>query len=220
MALDIGTIIIGITLFVIFGIFLLFDLFGRNEKYGYLAYITALIPVNFIWGMEYDPLFAYLILFILWIITLLRDTIGMYLKKNKEINEILLYLALAILVQLIISAILPETNTNLKDFTEKLWFFWLPNVHSSVFIYATIVNGFKIAATILVFLVIVPLILDIRDEEIGTPILIFFMAIFVAPFLFLGYVWLPELMWVLTFLFSVILFILLLLITKSGKETK
>ncbi|MHA1912736.1 MAG: hypothetical protein ACW986_01215 [Promethearchaeota archaeon] len=220
MAIDIGTILIGITLFVIFGIFLLFDLFRRNEKYGYLAYITALIPVNFIWGMGYDPLFSYLILFILWIITLLRDTIGMYMKKDKEINEILLYLALAILIQLIISAILPETTPSLKMFTEKFWFFWLPNVHSSVFIYPLIINGFKITATILVFIVIIPLILDIKDEEISTPILIFFVVIFIFPFLFLGYVWLPEQMWVLTFFFSVILFILLLLITRSGKETK
>jgi hypothetical protein len=220
VAIDIGTIIIGITLFVIYGIFLFFDLFGRNENYGYLAYITALIPVNFIWGSGYDPLFAYLILFILWILALLRDTIGMYMKKNKEINSILLYLALAILIQLILSAILPETNSTLKFWTEKLWFFWLPNVHSPIFTNITIINGFKIVATIMVFLVIVPLIIDIKDEEISTPILIFFVVIFIAPFLYLSYVWLPLQMGVLTFLFSVILFILLLLITRSGKEPK
>jgi len=220
VAIDIGTILMGITLFVIFGIFLIFDLFRRNEKYAYLAYIVAVIPVNFIWGMGYDPLFSYLILFILWIITLLRDTIGMYLKKDKEINEILLYLALSILIQLIISAILPETNPSLQMFTEKLWFFWLPNVHSPIFTNPLIVIGFKIAATILVFTVIIPLILDIRDEPISTPILIVFVVIFIFPFLFLSYVWLPEFMVILTFLFSVILFILLLLLTKSGKETK
>ena len=101
MALDISMIIILATLFIIFGVFLLFDLFKRNEKYGYFAYIVAVIPVNYFWAAGYDPLLAYLILFILWIITLLRDTIGVYLKKNKEINEILLYLTLAILIQFI-----------------------------------------------------------------------------------------------------------------------
>ncbi len=99
---DISSIIILITFFVVFGIFLLFDLFKRNEKYGYFAYVAAVLPVNMYWSLGYDPLFAYIILFILWDITLLRDTIAVYLKKDKEINEILLYLFLGIIIQLIV----------------------------------------------------------------------------------------------------------------------
>jgi hypothetical protein len=219
MAVDINMIIILTTLFVIFGVFLLFDLFKRNEKYGYFAYIVAVIPVNYFWASGYDPLLAYLILFILWIVTLLRDTIGVYLKKDKEINDILLYLTLAILVQLILSAILPEVNSDLQLFTEKLLYFWLPNLHSTIFL-DSIVLGFKVSATLLILLVIVPLILDIKDEEVPLPLFVIIIAIFIIPFLYLSYVWLPEQMGVLTFLFSVILFILLLLITRSGQEAK
>jgi len=221
VALDISMIIILATLFIIFGVFLLFDLFKRNEKYGYFAYIVAVIPVNYFWAAGYDPLLAYLILFILWIITLLRDTIGVYLKKNKEINEILLYLTLAILIQFILSAIIPEINSDLQLYTEKILFFWLPNVHStSVMFLDPIVLGFKVSATLIILLVIIPLILDIKDEEIPLPMFVIIIAIFIIPFLYLSYVWLPEQMGVLTFLFSVILFILLLLITRSGKEAK
>ena len=72
----------------------------------------------------------------------------------------------------------------------------------------------------MVLLIIFPLILDIKDEEATLPILIVFVAIFILPFLYLSYIWLPEAMGVMTFLFSVILFIVLLLMTKSGKETK
>ena len=219
MALDISMIIILATLFIIFGVFLLFDLFKRNEKYGYFAYIVAVIPVNYFWAAGYDPLLAYLILFILWIITLLRDTIGVYLKKNKEINEILLYLTLAILIQFILSAIIPEINSDLQLYTEKMLFFWLPNVHSTIFL-DSIVLGFKVSATLIILLVIIPLILDIKDEEIPLPMFVIIIAIFIIPFLYLSYVWLPEQMGVLTFMFSVILFILLLLITRSGKEAK
>ncbi|GAH77578.1 unnamed protein product, partial [marine sediment metagenome] len=111
---DISSIILLITFFVIFGIFLLFDLFKRNEKYGYFAYVIAVLPVNMFWSLGYDPLFAYIILFILWDITLLRDTIAVYLKKNKEINEILLYLFLGIIIQLILTAIIPEVITSLQ----------------------------------------------------------------------------------------------------------
>lgn len=214
-------VIVIITFFVIFGIFLCFDLFKRNEKYGYLAYIVALLPVNFYWGLANDVLFAYFILFILWIITLLRDTIGLYLKKDKEINEILLYLTLGIIVQLIVSAILPEVNSDLivpYNGTEKFLYFWLPNIHRDIFTPST-VGAFKIAATLMIVLIIIPLILDIKDEEATMPILIVFVAIFILPFLYLSYIWIPEAMGVLTFLFSVILFIVLLLITRSGKES-
>jgi len=224
VALDVSSVIILVTLFIIYGVFLGFDLFKREEKYGYLAYIVAVVPSNYLWYVSleidnFDVLGAYLVLFVLWIITLLRDTVGVYLKKNKEINEILLYLSLGILVQLIVSAILPEINSDLETSTEKLWFFWLPNVHSTVFS-SSIATAFKLAATLLVLLVIIPLIIDIKDEEVPFPVFIIIIAIFVAPFLYLSYIWLPDAMAVLTFLLSVILFIALLIITRSGKETK
>jgi len=224
MALDASSIIILVTLFIIYGVFLGFDLFKREEQYSYLAYIVAVVPSNYLWYLSleidnFDVLGAYLVLFVLWIITLLRDTFGVYQKKNKEINDILLYLSLGILIQLIISAILPEVNSDLETNTEKLWFFWLPNVHSAVFS-PSMATAFKIGATALVLLVIIPLIIDIKDEEVPFPVFIIIIAIFIAPFLYLSYIWLPEAMAVLTFLMSVILFIVLLLITKSGKETK
>ena len=222
MPLDVPSVIILITLFIIFMIFLVFDLFGRNEKYGYLAYPIAVIPVNFYWGMGGDSLFAYVILFLLWTATILRDTVGIYRKKEKEINEILLYLALAVLIQLIISSIIPANNPALQyPYTEPYWFFWLPNVHSTIF-NPGIVSTFRITATILIFLIIVPLILDIKDEEVPLPIIIIFVAIFIIPFLYLSYIWIPDPagFWTLTFLFLVILFLILLLITRSGEETK
>ncbi|MHA2130313.1 MAG: hypothetical protein ACW99L_10105, partial [Promethearchaeota archaeon] len=155
---DISSIIIIVTFFVIFGVVLGFDLFKRNEKYGYLAYIIAVLPVNFYWGLGYDPVMAYIILFVLWDITLLRDTIAIYLKKDKEINEILLYLFLGIIIQIIASAILPEVNESLKTYTEKVLYFWLPNVHSTIQL-NSVALGFKVAATLMVILVIIPLII-------------------------------------------------------------
>lgn len=219
--LDINGIIILATLFVIFGIFLIFDLFKRNEKYGYLAYIVAIIPVNCYWALGYDPLVAFLILIILWDITLLRDTIGVYLKKEKEINAILLFLTLAVLIQIIVSAILPEVMDELQvEGTERYLYFWFPDVHAEGIFANSVVIGFKVSATLLVFLVIIPLLLDIKDEDVPLPIFILIIGIFIVPFLYIAYLWLPEYMGVLTFLFSVILFVVLLLITKSGLEKK
>ena len=218
--ISISSIIVIATFFVIFGVFLLFDLFGRNEKGAYFAYIVAVIPVNIYWGLGYHPVIAYIILFVLWDITLLRDTIAIYLKKDKEINEILLYLFLGIIIQIIASAILPEVNESLQDYTEKVLYFWLPNIHSAIFAIESITLGFKLAATLLVLLVIVPLIIDIKEEEIPLPVLIVFVALFILPFMFVSFLWVPEAYGVFAFLLSVILFVVLLLITRSGLETK
>ena len=224
--LDINALIILITLFVIFGVFLLFDLFKRNEKYGYLAYIIALVPVNYLWYLtstigigELDVLGAYVVLIVLWDICLFRDLIGVS-KEKKDFDDVILFLGLGIIIQLIISAILPadQLNPDMLVNTEPFVnYFNLPNIHNEIF-NDNIVLAYKALATLMVFLVIVPLILDIKDEEVPFIVIIIIMAIFILPFLYLSYLWLPDASAVLTFLFSVILFIVLLMITRSGKE--
>ena len=224
---DINAIIITGTLFVIFGVFLVFDLFQRNERYGYLAYIVALIPVDFLWFLQFDVLGVYLILFILWNLCLLRDLFGVARKKDpKEINDIVLYLALGIIIQTILTAILPVSIPTMQTNTAPYWFFYFPDIYNlssgteSWFPNLQILFGFRILATILIGLVIVPLLVDLRDEEVPLPVFIIIIGLFIFPFLYLSYIWLPEAMGVLTFLMSVILFIILLIITRSGKEVK
>ena len=90
-SLDINSTIVLVTLFIIYGIFLCYDLLKRNEKYGYLAYIVALVPANFLWFLNFDVLSVYLIMFILWDICLIRDLWGVADEK-KRINDIILYL--------------------------------------------------------------------------------------------------------------------------------
>ena len=221
---DINSIIFTVLLFVIFGVFLFFDIFKRNERYGYLAYIIALIPINFLWFLQFDVLGVYLILFILWNLCLLRDLIGVSRKKDpKGINDIVLYLVLAIIIQAILAAILPASNPIMKTNTTPYWFFYFPDIYTSTFLIEGWVNpvillGFRITATLLVGLVIMPLLVDLRDEEVPLPVFIVIIGLFILPFMYLSYIWLPEAMGVLTFLMSVILFIVLLIITRSGKE--
>ena len=203
-----------------------FDLFKRNERYGYLAYVIALIPVNFLWFLQFDVLGVYLILFILWNLCLLRDLFGVARKKDpKEINDIVLYLALGIIIQAILTAILPVSIPTMQTNTIPYWFFYFPDIYTSVYgieawVNTTILLSFRVMATALVGLVIVPLLVDLRDEEVPLPVFIIIIGLFILPFLYLSYIWLPEAMGVLTFLMSVILFIILLIITRSGKEVK
>lgn len=211
--------------FIIFVIFLLFDLFQRNEKYGFLAYLVALLPVNYLWVLfPENPLLIYVILFILWIACLIRDLVFVY-AKTKEYDDILLFLLLGVIVQIIITAILPEIVTTAKINTTHWLFFYLPDVYTGTFDIKTWVNiylllAFRILTTLLIIMAITPLILDIKDEQVPFPVIIIIVAIFIIPFLILSWIWMPPIMPVLTFLFSVVLFIVLLIITRSGKEKK
>ena len=215
-SLDINSTIVLVTLFIIYGIFLCYDLLKRNEKYGYLAYIIALIPANFLWFLNFDVLGVYLVMFILWDICLIRDLWGVA-EEKKRINDIILYLLLAIVLQLILAAVLPVSFVNLQQGNAVFWFFWLPNIYGIPQNLA-ILTAFRISASILVGLVIVPLLIDLKGEEVPLPVFIIIIGLFILPFLYLSYIWLPEATPVLTFLMSVILFIVLLLITRSGKE--
>jgi hypothetical protein len=222
---DINAYIILFTLLIIFAVFLIFDLFKRNEKYAYLAYLIALAPVNYLWALNFDVLGVYFVLFILWCICLLRDLWGVKQDK-KEINDIVLYLVLAIVVQFILTAVLPVTNSFFRTNT-TVWVgvFYLPDIYTNTFAIESWVNpiillGFRLTATLLIILVIIPLIVDLKDEEVPLPMFIIIIALFILPFLYLSYIWLPSAVPVLTFLMCVILFIILLLITRSGKEAQ
>jgi len=134
-------------------------------------------------------------------------------------------LVLALIIQLIITAILPPANALLQTNTELFWFFYLPDIYDVNFapeswVNLDILTAFRITATLLVILIIVPLLVDIKGEEVPVPVFIIIIGLFIIPFLYLGWIWLPQAMAVLTLLFSVILFIVLLLITRSGKEVQ
>ena len=225
--LDITSIVLFVSFIVIFAIFFLFDLFKRNEKYSYFAYIIVVLPINYLWYLtsvtgsifeSIDVLMVYLVLFILLDICLLRDLFFVY-RKTKEFDDIVLFLILGLLVQLIITSILPVSVPALQADTEKLLFFWLPNIHSQTVTWNSGVRtAFQLSATLMIVLAIIPMILDIKDEELPLPILVLISCIFILPFLFLSVIWLPGAAGVLTFLMCLILFIVLLIITKSGQE--
>ncbi|NHJ87210.1 MAG: hypothetical protein FK734_17230 [Asgard group archaeon] len=223
--MDILYIVMLATFFVIFGVFLFFDLFKRNEKYAYLAYLVVLLPINYLWYLTSisDSIFSEitsLTVFLIWIILLdvclLRDLIFVY-RKSKEFDDILLFLLFGLFVQLIISAIIPNSVDELQLDTAELWVFYLPDVHDSNINSSGIQVGFQAAATFMVLLAIIPLILDIKDEEISLPVNVIISTIFYLPFLYLAYIWLPSVaMFAIAFIMSVVLFILLLIITKSS----
>ena len=222
-----NAIIILITLFIIFGVFLFFDLFRKGTKWGYLAYSIALIPANTLWvmgnGRNFEVLAVYMVIFVLWDIVLLRDLLIVF-RKDKDYNDILLFFLLAVVIQLIVSAILPSDQLNSShslrtDTVTILNYFYLPDLHNVAW-QSTTLWGFRLSATLMVILLLIPMIVDVTQNEEPVPFLVVIIltAIFIIPFLFLSYIWIPDSIGVLTILFCVILFIILLILTKGRQR--
>jgi hypothetical protein len=229
MALNTEGLIVLITFILLFGVFLFFDIFKRNERYRYLAYIVALLPVNYLWIVELfgrsSIVYVYIILFILWILCILRDMILVY-RKTKEYDDIFAFFIMAAVLQIILSAIIPEVVPALKpsgppfnNYTVKFWYFYTPDIFDPT-LDPDLGLAFRLLVTALGIFIIAPLLLDIKDEALPLPVLVVITAIFILPIILFSFIWIGEGWPVLTLLFTVIFFIALLVITKSGKEAE
>lgn len=220
---DIGEIIVAATLFIIYGIFLFYDIFRRGEKWGFLAYIMAVIPINYLWYLGTDVLLVYVVLFMLWNVCLLRDLVFVY-GKSREYDDIFLFLLLGVLVQVVLTAILPanQMNPHMQQNTVAWAYFYFPDVYTENYAIESWVNpsyllAFRLTATLMVILAIWPMIVDLKDSEehISLLALIIIDLIFVLPFLWLAFVWAGGVGLPLVFLFAVILLIILLILTRE-----
>ncbi|MHA1733753.1 MAG: hypothetical protein ACTSU5_17540 [Promethearchaeota archaeon] len=226
LALGTNEIVVLITLFIIYGIFLLYDLFGRDEPLGHLAYIMALVPGNYLWylftvegsGLEsLGSLGAYLILVILWLVPLLRDLFTTR-GDNKDLDDVVLFLVIGIIVQLILSAVLPSPSVipSLQAGCTTYWkYFYLPDLGAQAYSSAMVLS-FKLVSTLLVLFVIIPLILDLKGESVAPWIILIIVALFAIPLAYISWLWLPDSWYLLLFLELVILAIVFLRITTSG----
>ncbi|TFG06062.1 MAG: hypothetical protein EU539_08730 [Promethearchaeota archaeon] len=220
---DLGSIIVATTFFIIYGIFLFYDWFRPGEKWGFLAYVTAVLPADTLWFMGFDVLIAYTVLFMLWNVCLIRDLLFVF-RKDREYDDIFLFLILGIIVHIILTAILPapQVNPKMQQNTAPWGFFYFPDVYTATYGIQSWVDpsallAFRLSATFMVILVIMPMIVDLKESEehISLLALVIIDAIFILPFLWLAYVWVGGLGWPLTFLFAVVLLIILLLLTRE-----
>ncbi len=119
------------------------------------------------------------------------------------------------IIQVIVSGVLPELIIPLKTLedTVKVTFFYLPYIFVSDYtIY------FQSLVTVLGLFIIVPMLLDIKNEPVPFPAIVLLTLFFIAPILLFSFIWWPDYFWLLGLILSVLFFILLLATTRSGKE--
>jgi len=230
-------IIVFITLLIIYAMTLFWDALKREEPYGNAAYLTALLPANFFWWAIMEPeglgagntinaLGAAALLVTLWLIAMLRDIFTT--RKQKDLDDVVLALVVAIVIQLILYAVLPAPsvlgsvlNDNAAGYTMVSWGWWIMPDITGYAVNSPILLWFRLAASALVLCVIIPMIMDLKGTKVHASVLIIITAIFSLPFAFLAYIWVPDVSgtWVaILFLLLVLLVILLLWIAKEPKK--
>ena len=129
-------------LLVAFGLiylaFLLYDLLKRGDNKGSIAYVVALLPANYLWyivaknGMgEFGMVGAMTVLVSLWLLAIIRD---IYLKDRaqgyKDADDVALMLIIGLILQIIVSAILPAipANAAMQNGTIILWKYFYNSV--------------------------------------------------------------------------------------------
>jgi hypothetical protein len=214
---------------IIFGIIyvglLCYDLFKRTEKLGYLAYIAALGPANYLWflvtknaqALDFGATGAMAILSGLWILCVIRD---IFIRKV-DADDVALVMLVALVIQLIMSAVLPAIPglAALKESTTTtLNYFYLPNISTDDPLNLTALNMillYKIMATVLTLMIVIPIVVDLKGTPIKPFPILIITLIFLAPFAYISYLWLPSASWVLLILIEVLFFFLLLALAKK-----
>ncbi len=234
MAVAIQEWVLLIAFLLIYGIFLAYDIFKRSgeEKYGYYAYILAVLPANYLWYiivkgglLSFGYTGAMAVLVGLWILLVVRDIFIKDKEKGiKDADDVALMLVISVIVNAIASAVVPEIPDGdfMKQGAQNYWgYFYRPQLNHAALDSLTVLS-YRILLTILVFLVLIPILLDLKGTKANIVALIVLTLIFMAPLGYLVFIWSGPspnvgMMVVWMFLGAIIFFMLLLGITR-GKD--
>jgi hypothetical protein len=225
-------VVVLITLIIIYLVFLLFDAFKRKERLESVAYLAATLPFAFMWSTNMiNYLGALFLMELLLTFCLCRDIAIVFIlkKKNRDYAVSIVMFGVATGVYFLFAAILPAISSvtptpigGRPDVSNWLNIAWLPYINNLAdpFLYP-----FRLMTTINVFLIILPFLYEVKKAEtrVGIWANIILAVIFTLPTLFLVHLWSKpiDLMGVvyvsLGFLFGVLYFIMMLMITRGRK---
>ncbi len=234
LPINLADLILLISFTIIYLVFLFYDLFKRGDKYGSIAYIAALLPTNYLWYVvtknglfDFGLTGSMMVLAIFWLLAVIRDIFIKDKDKGfKDADDVALMLIIGIVINLILSAVLPSlsgVNNHMSEGADIVWkFFYIPLLDSPAAngpLFGIILT-YKILATVLTVAIIVPIVMDLRDAKVTLAALVILTVIFLLPFTYLAFIWAPDptLIWVFLVLFGVIFFTFLLIITRGEKK--
>jgi len=234
LPIDLADLILLISFTIIYLVFLFYDLFKRGDKYGSIAYVAALLPANYLWYVvtkhglfDFGLTGSMMVLAIFWLLAVIRDIFIKDKEKGfKDADDVALMLIIGIVINLILSAVLPSlqgVNNHMNEGASSIWNFFyiaLLNPAAPDAPLLGIILSYKILTTVLTVAIIIPIVLDLKDAKVTLAALAILTVIFLLPFTYLAYIWAPDpaLIWVFLVLFGVIFFTFLLIITRGEKK--
>ncbi|MHA1109617.1 MAG: hypothetical protein ACTSRE_00835 [Promethearchaeota archaeon] len=231
MPINLGQWIVFFTFIMLFLVFIFFDVFKRDEPYGNIAYIAAVIPSIYMWHLVTLPANlssysgwgatgAWVVLTGLWSIAMIRDII-LVMQKHKDIDDVALWLGVAFIIMLVASAILPidVLMDHLQNTSNQVMgFLYMPDVHYAA--HSTTLLLLQSLSTFIVLGLIVPMIRDFRGQPVNMFALLIVTILISAPFALISFLWLPQFWYALLSAFAVLFFIMMLLLTRGGNQHK
>ena len=229
-----GQWIVFVAFILLVFVFLFFDMFKREESYGNIAYIAAVIPSVYFWHLvTLDANFlsyegwgatgAWVVLTGLWSIIMLRDII-LVLNKRKDIDDVALWLGIAFIIMIVVCAILPidVLVQHMQRTTNLTWgFLYMPDVHGKVVETWPITKLLlQLLSSFLVVGLIVPMVRDFRGQPVNMFALLVVTVLISAPFALISYLWMEIYWYALLSAFAVLFFIMMLLLTRGGNQHK
>jgi hypothetical protein len=234
---DIAQILLLISFSLLYLTFLFYDFFRREDDYGSIVYVMAILPANYLWYMasvndwwKFGLTGSMMVLTAMWLFAIIRD---IYIKDQaqgyKDYDDIILMVGIGVVINLIASAILPAFKSleiMQQGTTNMLKFFYFPIVDPTLLgnQFAPsegIFISYKVLVSLVILSILYPTIIDLQEAQLNWILLIILTILFGFPFLFLAYIWAPQaggLKWVLLFLFCVLFFMFLLLITRGERK--
>lgn len=221
--MNIDSIIWLISFVAIYLIFLLYDLFGRQEKLGHMGYYAALLPANYLWALVVDPandllsfgvLGAMSVLLILWILLVVRD---LFLSKSdrKDADDIAVNVIIGVVIQLILCIVLPTLPNIGENFKAGsfpfLNFLWLPQFNGDGVMSTGVIIAYKSLTTLLVALLVIPVVNSQKGKKRSGKVIFILTVIFAIPFAWVAFIWLPSasmipLLFLICVLFAALMF--------------
>ena len=191
LPIDLADLILLISFTIIYLVFLFYDLFKRGDKYGSLAYVVALLPTNYLWyavtkkGLfEFGLTGSMMVLAIFWLLAVIRDIFIKDKDKGfKDADDVALMLIIGIVINLILSAVLPSlqgVNNHMNEGADSIWnFFYIPLLDplaADAPLFGIILT-YKILVSVLTVAIIIPIVLDLKDAKVTLAVSIFFVGL-------------------------------------------
>ncbi|MHA1731683.1 MAG: hypothetical protein ACTSU5_07050, partial [Promethearchaeota archaeon] len=209
--------------------------FHRAEPLEDAVYATSIVPATALWYFlteprvfhvyrDYAAILSFTLLAAMWLAAEVRDVVehqliamGKIRKKlsRKGLPYLLGNIAVSFTILTVVSSVSPDINPTQQYGTVPYFgSVYFPDLQFTS-APSSLVGTFRVLATLIVVIAIVPPILDVKGEKRPLFVVLIWTSLFILPFAYLGWIWDPQDWGIVTAALTIGLFVLFISITQS-----